>query len=330
MAASAPVDPGGLLEREQPLAALRDALADASDGRGRLVLLAGEAGVGKTALVRAFCDAASAPARVLWGACDALFTPRPLGPFVDVAAEVGGALAAAITADGSAHDVASALLKAAGAQRPTIVVLEDLHWADEATLDVVRLLARNVAHAPVLVVATYRDDELDRAHPLRIVLGEVATRRAVVHHEVVRLSPAGVAALAEPARLDAAALHRRTSGNPFFVTEVIAAGDAEIPRTVRAAVLGRAARLGPEARELLDAVAVSPQRVEVWLLEALAGERAGALRGVPGLRDARGAPGRGRLPARARAPRDRRRARAPPARRAAPGSARGARGPARR
>ena len=277
MAAPAPVDLGGLLEREQPLAALRDALADAAGGQGRLVLVAGEAGVGKTALVRAFCDEAAPVARALWGTCDALFTPRPLGPFLDVAAEAGGPLAAAVAPGGSAHDVTSALIRAASARRPAIVVLEDLHWADEATLDVVRLLARSLGRAPLLLIGTYRDDELERAHPLRIVLGEVATRSAVEHLEVTRLSSAAVAVLAEPAALDGAELHRQTSGNPFFVTEVIAAGDAEIPRTIRAAVLGRAARLSPEARALLDAVAVSPQRVEVWLLEALAGESAGAL-----------------------------------------------------
>ena len=264
------------MEREPILAALTGALTEAASGRGRLVLVAGEAGVGKTAVVRTFCDGVGRSARVLWGACDALFTPRPLGPFLDQATD-GGSLAAAVKSATGPHEVASTLMRAAGTPAPTIVVLEDVHWADEATLDVLRLLAHSVGRARLLVVATYRDDELERSHPLRVVLGELAARSAVEHIAVTPLSQAAVAELAEPAGLDAAELHRQTSGNPFFVTEAIAAGDAVLPRTIRAAVLGRAARLSPAARELLDAVAISPRRVEVWLLDALAGECAETL-----------------------------------------------------
>ena len=155
-------------------------------------------------------------------------------------------------------------------------MLEDVHWADEATLDTLRLLARGVARTPRLVVVTYRDDELERTHPLRVVLGEIVTRSSVAHIVVRRLSPEAVAQLAEPAGLGAGQLYAQTGGNPFFVTEVIAAGDGAIPATIRAAVLGRAARVSAPARELLEAVAISPQRVELWLLEALAGEVAAA------------------------------------------------------
>jgi DNA-binding CsgD family transcriptional regulator/tetratricopeptide (TPR) repeat protein len=256
-----------LLERERILDTLDGALAAATSGHGRIVLVAGEAGVGKTATVRAFCERQSA-ARTCWGDCDDLFTPRPLGPFL------GGALATAVPDGAGAHEVAHALLDA---PRPSIVVLEDLHWADEATLDVLRVLARSIGRAPLLVVGTYRDDELERTHPLRVVLGELAPREPVQQVAVPRLSAEAVAELAEPQGVDPRELYRQTSGNPFFVSEVLASGNGAIPGTVRAAVLGRAARLSPAARELLDAVAVSPQRVEVWLLEALAGEHAGAL-----------------------------------------------------
>jgi DNA-binding CsgD family transcriptional regulator len=280
MAVTAAVTRMGLLEREEALDALRAALAEAGAGRGRLVLVAGEAGVGKTAVVRAFCDEQRRAARVLWGACDALFTPRPLGPFVDIADAWGGVLAEAVEQSAAPHDVAAALLRAAGTGKPTIVVLEDLHWADEATLDTLRLLARSIGRAPLLVVATYRDDELERTHSLRVVLGELVTRNAVEQLAVARLSEAAVAELAELAEsvgIDTAELYRQTSGNPFFVTEALASGDRQIPESVRAAVLGRAARLGQAARDLLEAVAISPQRVEVWLLDELAGEHAEAL-----------------------------------------------------
>jgi DNA-binding CsgD family transcriptional regulator/tetratricopeptide (TPR) repeat protein len=249
-----------LLEREPVLDALLGYLEAAQSGHGRLVLLAGEAGGGKSAVVRELAARADAPR--LAGGCDPLFTPRPLGPFHDLGARFDGAA-----------EVVAALLQAG----PALVVLEDLHWADEATLDAVRLLARKVGEAPLLVVATYRDDGLDPAHPLRLVLGELASRPEVERVAVPPLSAEAVAELAAPAGVDAVALHRLTGGNPFFVTEVLAAGAEAIPPTVRDAVLARAARLGADARALLEAVAVAPPRVELWLLEAVAAERADAL-----------------------------------------------------
>src|SRR2546430_4576526 len=124
--------------------------------------------------------------------------------------------------------------------------------------------------SPALVLASYRDDELDRGHPLRVVLGELATGGATGRMKVAPLSAAAVAKLAEPLGVDAEELYRKTSGNPFFVTEALAAGADEIPHTVRDAVLPRAARLSPGARTLLDAVAVVPPQAELWLLESLA------------------------------------------------------------
>ena len=257
------------------LGRLRESLDKALTGQGRLVLVAGEAGVGKSAVVRDFCDEARASGRVLWGGCDALFTPRPLGPFLDIADEEGGELQAAV--DGGSPKVVSALLRMVVPRSATIVVLEDVHWADEATLDALRLLARKVGQAPLLVLATYRDDSLDRTHPLRIVLGELATRPQVERLTVAPLSLDAVAELAAPAAVDAAELYRLTGGNPFFVTEVLASGNGAVPPTVRDAVLARAARLTDEAGALLDAVAIAPPRVELWLLEALAGEHVDAL-----------------------------------------------------
>jgi len=268
---------GVLLERDGLLTALAAALSNAAAGEGRLVLVAGEAGVGKTALARMFAAEAGSSARVLWGACDTLATPRPLGPFVDVAEELGGELAEAIERRAAPHQVAAALLDSARAGAPTVVVLEDLHWADEATLDAVRLLARRADRARLLVVGTYRNDELTRAHPLRLLVGDLATGNTVERLVVSPLSPESVARLAEQSGLDAGELHRQTAGNPFFVTEVLAAGGATIPDNVRDAVLARAARLSADARAVLEAVSVAQPRAELWLLDALAGERADGL-----------------------------------------------------
>jgi DNA-binding CsgD family transcriptional regulator/tetratricopeptide (TPR) repeat protein len=265
-----------LLERSAQLEAMDERFAAVrAHGRGRLVLVAGEAGIGKTALVRSFCDGLSST-RVLSGACDALYTARPLGPFVDIADEAGGELAALVGTGVTPGVLVAALARELRGSRPAIVVLEDLHWADEATLDVLRLLARRIESLPALVLATYRDDELDRAHPLRITLGDLP-RRAADRVVLAPLSPAAVAELAGPTTVDTGELHRRTAGNPFFVTEVLAADDGGIPTTVRDAVLARIARLDARARALLDAVAIVPPRAELWLLEALAEGDLGAL-----------------------------------------------------
>jgi DNA-binding CsgD family transcriptional regulator/tetratricopeptide (TPR) repeat protein len=259
----------GLLERSPELAVLEQAAAAVRAGPGgRLVLLAGEAGVGKTTLVRAFC-AARPRARVWWGSCDALLTPRPLAPLVEIAGQAGGAVSEAASADAAPGALVAALARAVRGAPETIIVLEDLHWADEATLDVLRVLGRRMETLPALVIVTYRDG-LDRAHPLRVVLGELSASPSVERRLLPPLSPAGVAALARPHGVDPAELHHRTGGNPFFVTEVLAAGGAELPDTVREAVLARAARLGDGARSLLDVVALVPPRADLWLLELVA------------------------------------------------------------
>jgi DNA-binding CsgD family transcriptional regulator/tetratricopeptide (TPR) repeat protein len=271
---SAPEGDSSLLERAEQLAALDEHLASVeAASSGRLVVVAGEAGAGKTTLLRHFAAHAAAGRRLLAGACDALHTPRPLGPFLDLA-ETAPGVRETISKGGMPHEVASALLAEVGRQ-PVLLVLEDLHWADEATLDVLRLLARRVETVPVLVLATYRDDELDRLHPLRILLGELPG--SVARLKVPPLSRTAVEELAVAAGADGEELYRKTAGNPFFVTEALAAGPGSMPDTVRDAVLARTARLDPSARSLLEAVAIAPQRAELWLLEALEPEALGSL-----------------------------------------------------
>jgi DNA-binding CsgD family transcriptional regulator len=262
-----------LLERDGELAALDECLETVRRGsQGRVVLVSGEAGVGKTALLRRFSEECDRSARILWGGCDPLFTPRPLGPLLDVAESAGGELEEVVERGVLPHEVVAALARELQARAPTVFVLEDLHWADEATLDVLRLLIRRVKTVPCLIVASYRDDELAPTHPLRIVLGELATNQAIRRLKLAALSPAAVAHLAEPYGVDASELYRKTAGNSFFVVEVLATGVDEVPDTVRDAIFARAARLEPSARQLLEAVAVVLSPAELWLLEALAGE----------------------------------------------------------
>lgn len=231
---------------------LDDALALARTS-GQVALVSGEAGVGKTALVKAFC-AAAAGVRVLTGRCDDLFAPRPLGPFADIAREVGGALRAAIDAGDQQAAFDSFLEMLNAAEQTTIVVLEDLQWADDATLDLLRFSARRLEHAPALLVVIFRDD-VPMDHPLRRSVG-VLTGPHVHRIQVDPLSAAAVDTLVDGRQIDAVALHEATGGNPFFVVEVLAAERWTIPTTIRDAVLTRAAALSRSARDALAAAAV--------------------------------------------------------------------------
>jgi DNA-binding CsgD family transcriptional regulator/tetratricopeptide (TPR) repeat protein len=260
-----------LLERESFLEALGEARRQVEGGSGRLEFVTGEAGVGKTALVRRFCSDGAADLRILEGACDALFTPRPLAPLADVAAETGGLLAELIERDARPHEVLAAVVDELH-RRPTVLVLEDLHWADEATLDVLRLLGGRIEATAALVIATFRDDELHPAHPLRIVLGALAAAAGVERLRLPPLTLEAVRELATAHDVDIEELFVRTRGNPFFVTEVLAGGEPTVPPTVRDAVLARASRVGADARRVLDAVSVVPPRAELPLLEALCAE----------------------------------------------------------
>ncbi len=258
-----------LFEREAALAALERLRSEAAS-EGRLVFLEGEAGVGKTSLLRAFRASLDARTRVLLGSCDPLSAPRPLGPLVDVADDLDPRFAELLEAGAPRDAVLRGLLRSLREGRGDLVLLlDDLHWADEATLDALRYVGRRIESTRALVVGTYRDDEVDRQHPLRVVVGDLATSPAVRRLEIPPLSLDAVTALAEGTTIDARELHERTGGNPFYVTEVIASAPARIPPTVRDAVLARAARLSPAGRATLEAAAVIGPTIEPDLLSRI-------------------------------------------------------------
>jgi DNA-binding CsgD family transcriptional regulator/tetratricopeptide (TPR) repeat protein len=260
-----------LLEREASLALLTEYAAQAAGGEGRLVLLSGEAGVGKSALVERLCRDLP-DARWSWSMCDGLFTPRPLGPLFDLADQLGGALLERGRAGADREELFRTLLGILSAPGVLdVVVVEDIHWADEATLDLLRYLSRRLRGAAVLLIATYRDDGLAAADPLRVTLGDLGSQRATRRVGLVPLTPGAVRTLAGASSLPAPDLYRLTGGNPFYVTEVLRAGVEEVPPSARDAVLARAARLGDGAREVLDVAALTGARVEARLLESVTG-----------------------------------------------------------
>jgi DNA-binding CsgD family transcriptional regulator/tetratricopeptide (TPR) repeat protein len=259
-----------LVERESALAELAGLARRAQAGEGGLVLVAGEAGVGKTALLERL--ARDLPdARWSWGACDGLFTPRPLGPLFDLAGQLGGPLAELCRSGAGREELFGALLRQVSEPGTLdVVVIEDVHWADEATIDLLRFLGRRLKAAPALLIASYRDDGLAADHRLRIALGDLAALRSTSRVKLDPLTAAGVRLLSAASGLDPAELFRLTSGNPFYLTEVLQAGMSQVPAAARDAVLARAARLGAPAREVLDVAALLGTRVEPELIEAVA------------------------------------------------------------
>ncbi len=256
-----------LLERDKELGLLADLLAGVGSSGGKVVLVRGEAGIGKSTLVREFVEAHADKAHVLFGFCDDLLTPQPLGPFWDVAREetsLGGPLE-----KGDRRAVMEALLDLLSRSlRPTVLVVEDTHWADEATFDVIKYLGRRIGGTNGLLVLTYRDGEVDYDHPLRQVIGDLAPEDLVRIH-LGGLSSEAVALMVEDTDLDSDQVVALTDGNPLFVVEVAASGVEGVPSSVQDSVLVRAGKLSSGARRVLDLVSVIPGESERSLIEII-------------------------------------------------------------
>ncbi len=260
-----------LLERDQSLAQFDSVLGLVATGTGRTVLVGGEAGIGKTSLVEQFTERHRSDARVLWGGCEALFTPRPLGPLHDIAGQMQSDLLTLLESDAPRTRIFGTMLTELQVSgKPTILVIEDVHWADEATLDLIKFLGRRIQRTKALLALTYRDDEVGPRHPLRSILGELPGG-SVTRIVLTALSEMAVETLARRAKRSAEGIHATTGGNPFFVTEVLASDQRGVPATVRDAVLTRASRLSEAARRMLDMAAVIGYRVDSWLMNATAG-----------------------------------------------------------
>ena len=252
-----------LLEREGPLAALSEARNIAGDGRGSVVMVSGEPGIGKTALVSRFADDLGDGARVLWGICDDLNIPRPLGPFRDLTG-ASGALMAALSSETPSHQFHRILFEELEmAPRPTVLIMEDVHWADEATIDAITVIGRRIAQVPALVIVTFRRGELDPGHPLHSALGAIRGGTSLY----LDLAPLSRAAVTSLSGEDSDRVYAATGGNPFYVTEMLAALRTELPESVANAVLGRASRLDEPSRRLVELVSMVPSRVPSRVLD---------------------------------------------------------------
>ena len=263
-----------VLERETILGGLDTLLGRAAWDGGRVVIVRGEAGIGKSTLVKEFT--AGRRDRVLWGTCDPVALPRPLGPVVDMAEEHPAELADALQS-GDRHRVSAAflgLLRSDGG--PWIAVIEDVQWADDATLELLKVVGRRIDQIPALLLITLRDEEVGPDHPLSVTLGDVPAA-SIVSVPLPALSLSAVQELAAGTGADPAALHAAAAGNPFFVTEVLASGGTDLPATIRDAVWARVRRLPAESLEAIRAAAVLGQRCELDVVCRVAGSSPAAL-----------------------------------------------------
>lgn len=256
-----------LWERSAELDQLDDLLRQSARG-GRIAVVAGEAGIGKSALVTEFTQRRNTAARVLWGACDRLVTPRAMGPIHDIGRQAGGALADQLSAGAGPEDIFTAFLDELSGpvqrQRP-VVVLEDVHWADEATLDLLVLLGRRIGRMSAVLIMTYRDDEVAADHPLRGALASLPSG-IVRRIALPPLSPECVSEQAELAGQDAEMVLGLAGGNPLLVTELLKSSGQRVPATVQDLILDRLRALPESARDLAHLVSVIPTRAEADLV----------------------------------------------------------------
>jgi len=264
-----------LVEREQPVQELLDLARNAGNGRGAIALVGGEAGIGKTSVLEEMRLRASAECTVVWGGCDALFTPRALGPIHDMAESLGDEVKQLIIDGGQSSRLFAAVLRHIESLRePTVLVFEDVHWADHATLDFLKYLGRRVSMLRTLLVMSFRDDEISSDHPLTQVLGELPS--SCTHRiALMPLTMDGVNALGASLGQVDDEIYQITGGNPFFVTELLACREdfhESVPASVKDAVGSRLNRLAIVEREFLETISVIPGSVPRHILQPLFGD----------------------------------------------------------
>lgn len=267
-----------LLERSDQLSLLGDMLRSATAGAGGLAVIRGDAGAGKTVVLREFVSELSDAVPAAIGYCDGVATPRPLSPIHDISRTVGNGLSSLLERSASREEIRDHLL-AAFDTTPMVVAIEDIQWADDATLELLRLLGRRMHETSGLLVLTYRDEPQPSGGVARL-LGQLATTPGVRQVNVPPLSRAAVAAMTAGSALDPDVVYRLTNGNAFFASEMISAESGVLPRSIRDLIRGRIAELDKRARSALQAAAVIGSRTEPWLLAAVAGES------LPGIDDA--------------------------------------------
>ena len=257
-----------LLEREKFLSELNGLFINVQTKNGFIVAISGEAGIGKTSLVEHFTNQFENQARVLWGTCDDLFTPRPLAPLYDITDQLDSRIVNQLDSGIPRPSIFLTLLKEIQKNEPNIIVIEDAHWADEATLDFIKFFGRRINKCTSLLIITYRDDEIKSEHPLRLALSSLPSN----YFKRIKLTPLSedsVKALAKKYGKESGNLYSITNGNPLLVTEVLANDQTETTLTIQELMASRLNRLSSESRSVVELISVVPGKVEKWLAKKL-------------------------------------------------------------
>ncbi|WP_375202248.1 helix-turn-helix transcriptional regulator [Hyphococcus sp.] len=258
-----------LLERDNEFTTLNHCLDQAMNGRGSVVLVSGEAGVGKTSLLRAFADQHS-EAKICWGMCDALYTPQTLGPIYDIAISLCERTRTLAESGANSAALFPALLSELSKPVPQILVIEDIHWADYATLDFVKYIARRIPVLNTVLIASFRDDEIDHTHPVQAVFGDLQSRQ-ITRINISPLSRLAVETLNTSALYDTNHLMKVTGGNPFFLSELLAFPSEDIrsvPISIKETVNARLNRLTEAERDFVEFVSIIPGAIDLDIVAA--------------------------------------------------------------
>ncbi|MBU3004704.1 helix-turn-helix transcriptional regulator [Paraglaciecola arctica] len=263
-----------LLEREVAIEKINDSISLISQS-GKILLLSGEAGIGKTSLLEHIRMHADTSIDIFWCGCDPLFTPRPYAPIYDFAAVLSPNLLSHLENGAIPNIIFSSFYQAISQlKKPLILVIEDVHWADHSTLDLLKYVARRISFIPCLLCLSYRDDEVAQEHPLSSVLTLMPSAHTLRLH-LEQLSQAGVTKLSKKSSYDPEILYKITSGNPFFIAELLANNDHSqqvIPASIREAVSSRVLNLTHSERDLLQVLSHIPFSIPVTLIHRLFNE----------------------------------------------------------
>ena len=259
-----------LIERAGFLASLQTKFDNVTRGEGHCVLIGGEAGIGKTSLIKAFCNSKKNDYKIYQGTCDALFTPRPLAPFYDIVWQMEGETwENIVNITDRSRLFAGFLHKLENQKQTIIIVFEDIHWADEATLDFIKFLARRITQFRCLFILTYRDDEIHSSHPLRNVLGQLAPG-LFTRLQLTSLSRKAVEKLAQEKGWNGEDVYSISGGNPFYVTEILANYSLGIPDNIKDSILSVYNRMDEKAKHIWKILSVFPSAFEIKYLEKMA------------------------------------------------------------
>jgi len=258
-----------LLERTEYLKTLNNLYNKLNSQGGHTIFILGEGGIGKSSLIDAFIKQLGHSTRILKGGCDFLFTPRPLGPLYDMVAHFSDGFKALLYSDSNKSMLFSAFLNELKSQNsPIVLIFEDIHWADEATLDLIKFLSRRVNSIYGLFIVSFRENEITHQHLFKTIYGEIP-RNLVTKLKLKPLSEQAVKELAEDTNHDYKEVYRLTKGNPFYVTEILASYSDEIPENVKDTVLNVYYKQNETVRHLWEMISIFPGKVNYELIEEI-------------------------------------------------------------